>query len=430
MRGPRTGAEPGPNNSSDPGSPGNITAAAARIAARFIRLWGSPPAAAGLAAAAYLWFAYQAGFPNKLNSYHNYYNYLADAFLHGQLHLRRLPPSVHDLAEIEGRSYLYWPPMPAILLMPFVAAAGIGVSDVLFTLVLGAANVALVAAILRVAAGRGIVRLSRFKRGLLVLCFALGSVHLLVAALGRVWFTGQVVGLSFVLLAYRAGLGDERRTRTWALFGVAMAGACATRYHLLACGLWPCCALIHRATPPWRFRHLVAALPIVLTGDLLLLYNAARFGGPFDTGISHMRVAENLAGRMARFGQLNVAYLPENLYNTFVLYPFPGRLREGLGGSVFLLTPLFFAALLTLRSPTRSSLLLWTTVALAALPGLLVLGGGWYQFGPRYSLDFIAPLLLLTASGMRHLPRWLCVALAIVSCVHYSIGVQYFATHS
>jgi hypothetical protein len=43
-----------------------------------------------------------------------YYNYLADAFLHGQLSLRLTPPSTHDLSFFRGQYYLYWPPMPAI----------------------------------------------------------------------------------------------------------------------------------------------------------------------------------------------------------------------------------------------------------------------------------------------------------------------------
>src|SRR5262245_16732840 len=42
-----------------------------------------------------------------------YYNYLADALLHGQLYLRLPPRSTHDLSIFEGHLYLYWPPMPA-----------------------------------------------------------------------------------------------------------------------------------------------------------------------------------------------------------------------------------------------------------------------------------------------------------------------------
>jgi hypothetical protein len=35
-----------------------------------------------------------------------YYNYLADAFLHGQLSLRLIPEVVHDLVHFAGKYYL------------------------------------------------------------------------------------------------------------------------------------------------------------------------------------------------------------------------------------------------------------------------------------------------------------------------------------
>ena len=63
-----------------------------------------------------------------------YFNYLADSFLHGQLHLRLLPPTLHDLSFFHGRYYLYWPPMPAVVLTPFVAVFGGHVSAIGFTI--------------------------------------------------------------------------------------------------------------------------------------------------------------------------------------------------------------------------------------------------------------------------------------------------------
>src|SRR4051794_14432040 len=97
-----------------------------------------------------------------------YFNYLADAFLHGQLSLRITPPSTHDLSHFNGQLYLYWPPFPAILMMPFVTVFGIQFSDVIFTLGIGALNVGLIALLLRLARDRQIIRLSAIQRGWLV----------------------------------------------------------------------------------------------------------------------------------------------------------------------------------------------------------------------------------------------------------------------
>src|SRR6266542_2461031 len=77
------------------------------------------------------------GSPFRVREY-AYFNYLADAFLYGQLYLRLLPPNLHDLSFFNGHYYLYWPPMPAIILMPFIAVFGVDFSDVFFNVVVAA----------------------------------------------------------------------------------------------------------------------------------------------------------------------------------------------------------------------------------------------------------------------------------------------------
>ena len=216
---------------------------------RICEPWVAPLTAGMLAEVTYLFFAPLHGLSDRPVSFCAYYNYLADAFLNGQVHLRVVPMSTLDLTYVGGRYYLYWPPMPAILLMPFVAIWGINTSDILFTVAVGSLNVALVARLLRITVARRTLRLSGRERGLLVLCFAVGSVHLLLAPLGRVWFTGQIVGLFFVLTSYLVAFRNANRTGTWALFGLALAGTFATRYHMVVCGLWPACELWLRTSP-------------------------------------------------------------------------------------------------------------------------------------------------------------------------------------
>src|SRR5205085_9266476 len=75
--------------------------------------------------------------------------YQADAFLRGQLHLATPPPNLNDWVFERGRWYVSFPPFPAILMMPFVAFAGLSLNDVTFTLPFAAANVALLYLLLR-----------------------------------------------------------------------------------------------------------------------------------------------------------------------------------------------------------------------------------------------------------------------------------------
>jgi hypothetical protein len=227
-------------------------------------------------------------------SQNGYYNYLADAFLHGQLHLRIVPPITHDLSVYQGRYYLYWPPFPAILMMPFVALFGVSFSDTLLNLATGALNVAMVAILLRQASIHRVIKLSRMRRGLLVMCFALGTVHLTLAPFGRVWNTGQLIGFLCVALCYITVL-RFRGMLAFALAGLALAAALLTRNHLVFAGLWPACYLLyqHRSLG-WRrlvANTIIGILPIVAAVLLLGVYNWLRFHNVLDNGLDYHHMA-------------------------------------------------------------------------------------------------------------------------------------------
>lgn len=360
-----------------------------------------------------------------------YFNYLADAFLHGQLHLRLLPPVNHDLVYYGGQYYLYWSPLPAILLMPFVALFGMQFSDVLYTLGLASLNVVLVALLLRQATRRGVIGLSVEQRGMLVMFFALGTVCLTLAPFGRVWFTSQLLAVGCVTLAYLAAL----RWRGWpafAIMGVALGGALLTRSHMALTGAWPLAYLISQSRTLERrglIRCLMAAgLPVVFAAIGLGLYNAARFGSPLESGLTFQLNENVVFADFETYGAFNLHYLPTNLFYLYLAYPFPITAATWYGGSLFLLSPVFFAAFwgVAKGQPRWSIATLGLTIGLSALPSLLLMGTGWLQFGPRYTLDFIVPLLLLTAMGLKHWPRWLAVVLTGVSIAQYLVGTMYF----
>jgi hypothetical protein len=365
-----------------------------------------------------------------------YFNYLADALLHGQLHLRIMPRSIHDLSVFDGRYYLYWPPFPALLLVPFVALQGVRFNDILFTIGLGGLNVALIALLLRRANEHGIIMLSALQRGLLVLFFALGSTHTALAPYGRVWYTGQLIGFACVTLAYLAAI-RMRRSAAFACAGLAISGALLTRNHLAFAGLWPACYLLwrHWQEDSGRRSRLVGYVlaglaPIVLAVALLGAYNWLRFGNPFDNGLAYHRMSPFFARDYRRYGAFNLYYLPTNLFYQFAAYPFPWRSGSEMGGSLFLLSPVFFAALwgIIVGRPRWSVWALVGTILLVAVPILLLMGTGWRQFGPRYTLDFTVPLLLLTALGIQRWPLWLVGVLTAISALHYLIGAVYLGT--
>jgi len=404
---------------------------AGRMASRLVRLWENPRYSGLLALFIYGLVALRWNSTWQATST-AYFNYLADAFLHGQLHLRLMPVSTHDLVYYGGQYYLYWPPLPAILLMPFVALAGVQFSDVGFTVACAAWNVALVALTLRHATRRGVIDLSVEQRGWLVLFFALGTVHVTLASFGRVWFTSQIVAFGCVTAAYLAALSLENR-RAFVWTGAALAAAMLTRNHLFLAGVWPFVYMIVRQRPAsWRRvlpRVLPGLLPIVAAIGLMGIYNWLRFGNLFDNGIAYHQMSGMFASNYQQYGYFSLHYVPANLFYQYVAYPFPVNSETLMGGSLFWLSPLFLAAFVGIMRgwPRWSSWSLALTIGLVATPILLLMGTGWEQFGPRYTLDFTLPLLLLTAMGLRRWPSRVVGLLVMVSILQYAIGLVYWS---
>ncbi len=364
-----------------------------------------------------------------------YFQYLADAFLHGQTHLRLPPPSTHDLSHFDGKLFLYWSPFPAVLMMPFVAIWGVKFSDVVFTDVLGALNIGMLAALLRAATRRRLIKLSRIRRALLVFFFAFGTVHFTLAPFGRVWFTAQVVGFGCVVLAYWAAIA-LRGLPAFAVAGLAMTGALLTKNHMLATGIWPALYLLYThwdSRSPTRvpLRYLVAALLPVLVGFIMLAgYNWLRFGNMMDNGYRFHEVGFEFAEDFARYGVFHPHFLLTNIYYQYLYYPLPIREGSYLGGSLFLMSPFFLAAFgANWKAPRWSVWALVASLAITAVPILLLMGTGFVQWGPRYTLDFTVPLLMLTAMGLRRWKlRWF-VAAGVVSTLSYVYGALHFARY-
>ena len=401
-------------------------------ARRCVLLWERPAWAAALALLVYSLFAAYHG--ALWRSHHPYFNYLADAFLHGQLYLRLTPPTVGDLVWFHGRYYLYWSPLPALLLLPFVAIFGVGFPDIPFTLAIAAANVYLVALLLRRASLRRVVRLSRLQRALLVLLFACGTVQVTLAPYGSVWYTSELLGFLCTACAYTAALALSR-WRAFLLTGLALAGAVLTRNHLLFAGLWPACYLLHRHRAAGRRRLLAYLLagvtPVALAILLLAVYDWLRFGNMLDNGLSYHLVNPHLRDDFLKYGVFNLHFVPVNLFYQYIYYPFPPRPTSLIGGSLFWLTPPFMLAFwgAIVGRPRWSVAALAGSMLLVMIPILLLMGTGWLQFGPGYTLDFTVPLLLLTAIGIRRVPLPLMVLLTAIAVLQYAAGTLLLGRH-
>lgn len=359
-----------------------------------------------------------------------YFNYLADAFLHGQLHFRLDPPSLHDLIVVNEKVYAYWPPFPAILLMPFVAIFGVNFSDVLFNIIIGSINVSLFSILLDELKMKKIISLNHIKHSFLVIFFAFGTVYFTMIPLGRVWFTSHVVSIFCILLAYISCIKYDG-IKAFIFTGLAISAAFATRMHLFLVGIWPAWYLLSNNwyKPPKKLISLInwGLLPLIVTGLLIFYYNYDRFGNIFDLGYAYHNMGELFREDYLKYGGFNLHYVPTNIYYQYLTYPFLLKNQENIfmGGSLFLLSPLFFGALWAFKDKAKkiSNLFLFLTIFLTNIPILLLMGTGWVQFGPRYTLDFIVPLLILTAIGIKDWSNRTVFLLTLISVIHYLVGL-------
>ncbi len=363
-----------------------------------------------------------------------YFDHLADAMLHGRLYLA-VPPATHDLTMFQGKWYVPFPPLPALLMLPWVGIFGVrNISTVAFSIVLGAANMALVYLILQALADRGWTRLDTRGNLWLTALFGLGTVHWYMTLAGSVWFVGQIAAVTFVALAVWCGVRGKSGWLTGTMLGLAMLARPTVAF------TWPLLLGIavqqqmddagrirRRPAVAWIAQSLV---PPLLAVAAMLAYNAARFGNPFDFGYLSENVAEWLRKPLQIYGQFNLHFVPQNL--RVMLAGLPrwrpecGRLAPDIEGmSLLLTTP---ALVYVVRAFKRTPLALgaWVSWALLLIPLLTYYNTGSWQFGYRFSLDFIIPVMVLLAIGAGMKVSRLMKLLIILSVAINAIGVAWW----
>ncbi len=363
-----------------------------------------------------------------------YFDQLADAYLHGRLYLAH-PPSVHDLTLFGGRWYVPFPPLPALLMLPWVAAFGLrNTSTVMFSILCGAATVALIYLCLATLAERGWTRLRTRDNLWLTALFAFGTVHWYMTIDGNVWFFGQVSAVTFVALACLLTL---RRASPWwigAVLALAMLGrpTIVLSYPLLLA------ITLQEHRPegqPVNRRALAAwaagtAMPVLIVVAGMLLYNAARFGNALNFGYQTENVIDFLRAPLAQYGQFNLHFVPHNLQVMLIGLPYWRPQCRLLvpsidGMSLFLTTP---ALLYVFRARPRRWLAAgaWLSCALLLVPLLTYYNTGSWQFGYRFSLDFSVPALVLLALGSGRRVGWPERGLILASIAINAIGVAWW----
>lgn len=385
------------------------------------------------------------------------YSLQAENWLHGSLGIAdgENYPWL-ELAVYAGNYYQSFPPVPGVLLLPLVAAAG-AAEGVPSNLVCGAFG-------LLAAAG---VYAAFWRRGappaaaafFAAFCTAGSNLFWLMTS-GGVWFLAQVVGFCLAAWGLFWAQGKSAAARALAGFCFAAAVGCRPFYvlPLVLWGLWLLREVARRRLAPAAL--LPAFAPVALLAAGMMAYNAARFGSVLEFGHNYLPEFQRAA-----HGQFSLSYLLPNLLNLLrpVTIDAAGRLQfEHFNGfCLFIANPLFLYWGLAGAAAVRQAWICRNEKngkkstdcknlvpdAAPALPfphGGLALGlcfaavtlltcmhrtlGGW-QFGARYLVDLqIYPLLWFLGRPARQpgAGAWALGAAAVVFNLYgavYMLGV-------
>jgi hypothetical protein len=402
---------------------------------------------------------------------YNHFAHLADAWLHGRHDLRGGPPGYagnNDFAVYEGKTFISFPPFPAVLMMPLVWASGSpeNFRDAQFIVWLAGIGPAVLFLVLEKIRRTGRSVRTERENVFLALLFAFGTVYFFSAVQGTVWFAAHVVGVALTALFVLCALDAERPVLAGLLLGCMF----LTRVTTLLLGAFFVFELVRasyiersegRALPShgklWNrigetlvgadrrallVRGALFAVPVLLCIGVAARMNYQRFHDPRPWAFGHEYLTVGWQGRIRRWGLFSYHFLPRNLGVMLASLPwrpapnesfgaFPGALgsllhREvtvpfqisGHGLALWFTTPFY----LWLLRPKHTTYLSWAAFVAALGPlamNLLYQNSGWFQFGYRLSNDYAILLFVMLAIGIPRFGR--AFKLAAVWAIAWSL---------
>src|SRR5256884_1100813 len=360
-----------------------------------------------------------------LTTDYDYYGRLADPFLHGRWWLTEAPPWLNELLSCgEGRYCVVYPPLPAILSLPFVPFFPTAVAQVVASRIAGGASAGVLYYGLR---AYGAPRKYALAGALLS---AFGTTLLFSSVDGRAWFAAHSASMLFLAGAFAVAARGGSAFAVGALIGIS---ALARLPVALAA---PALALLCARRSGSDYTRSLAG---VIAGGLPFAaiyfgYNLLRWGTPLDDGYARLTQGDVFFNQ----GLFSPLYLVRQLKAIFLEPPdiVPGTpffFRPRFTGmSLFLTTPAFVWVFLALREVRRDVAVAATATAalLALLPDLFHGTAGFQQFGYRLSIDaqpFLVALALTGDGLFRGVWRRRPTAIFILAIV-LSLAVNIYAT--
>jgi hypothetical protein len=332
---------------------------------------------------------------------YHYFVPLADALLHGRLYILEKPPWLNELIPINGKFYVIYPPMPAILLLPQVAISGLNANQTLASVFWGSLNVSLFYLLMRRLTDNTKLQIW------LTLLLGFGTIHWYLACIGKAWYFAQIASFLFLTLAIYETFTKRRPFLIGLLIGASFWCRLPTILSLPFFLIMLSEKWLRRSSNS-SFLEEINLTPLLKLGlgvsifvILNFAYNYIRFGTPFDIAYSIQAKAEPW---LYPKGLFSISYIPRHLWIFFLKPPVftsksPFVVPSLTGMSILITTPTFIYSIFAGRN--KLALACWSAIIPIALLEFTHGGVGWIQFGYRFAMDFYPFLLILTALGMK-----------------------------
>ena len=395
-----------------------------------------------LIAVAIYWFSSVLVENTNTPSY-SYFPNLAEAFYNKELFISNYN-SIKDLTFFNGKYYVSFPPLGALLMFPKVAATSrFGVNTVRFTIGYSAlipANLFLIYEYLR---ERKFISLNMRAMYWLIALLALGTSLWFMSTTGIIVHTAQILAAVFLSLSvlFIFLLKDNMVwgiIRSALMSGIALGLAVLSRPHIGFSWFFLLGIIVQLLQKNNKLSiqtlMLWAGINALTTGCFIVglgYYNYARFGSFLDFGYTYMLVADKFVIPLQMYGQFNPHYIWQNIKANWLGLPYwhedCNRLApDSEGMSIFLTTP---GILFLYRSWRKDIWIIsgWGSIIAIIFVHLLYYNTGSHQFGYRFSLDFLIIVFCLLASGFdKRLPKYFPY-LVVYSVIVNFIGVLWNA---
>ena len=298
-----------------------------------------------------------------------------------------------ELAVYNGKYYLSFPPLPSVVMLPFVLLFGEKTPSNLVSALYGIFTAMIAYKILKKAG---------MKRGgavFFAIAYVWGSNMLWLSTSGGVWFLAQ--GLNMLLLTACVYFAQQKMQ----MAAYAMAALAVGCRPFSVCMFLPLMAyfyMVDKDRPRAdRIRGQIRSLIIpAFIALCYMLYNYVRFGNVLEFGHNYLPEFTE-----SEKGQFSLSYILPNLYNLLLR---PVTLRADLtleyplfdGFMFYIANPMFLIWFAAVVKDVRQKKLdaVRLCIVIAVLIELLLLCahktlGGW-QFGARYTVDML-PMALM-----------------------------------